>query len=58
MVSDTTVRDRRDEWITAGVFDAIVAEAIGGYDRIIGLDLSDVAVNGLFALSCGAVSTW
>ena len=45
-VSDTTVRDRRDEWIAAGVFDAIAAEAIGGYDRIIGVDLSDVAVDG------------
>ena len=45
-VSDTTVRDRRDEWIDAGVFDAIATEAIGGYDRIIGLDLSDVAVDG------------
>ena len=45
-MSDTTVRDRRDEWIAAGVFDAIAAEAIGGYDRIIGLDLSDVAVDG------------
>jgi len=45
-VSDTTVRDRRDEWIAAGVFAAIAEEAIGGYDRIIGLDLSDVAVDG------------
>ena len=45
-VSDTTVRDRRTEWIDAGVFDAVAAEAIGGYDRIIGLDLSDVAVDG------------
>ena len=45
-VSDTTVRDRRDEWIAAGVFDAIAEEAIGGYDRIIGLDLSDVGVDG------------
>ncbi|HLM17066.1 MAG TPA: IS5 family transposase [Acidimicrobiia bacterium] len=45
-VSDTTVRDRRDEWIAAGVFDAIAEEAIGGYDRIIGLDLSDVSVDG------------
>ena len=45
-VSDTTVRDRRDEWIDAGVFDAIANEAIGGYDRVIGLDLSDVSVDG------------
>ena len=45
-VSDTTARSRRDEWIAAGVFDKVADEAIGGYDRIIGLDLSDVAVDG------------
>ena len=45
-VSDTTLRARRDEWIAAGVFDAIAEEAIGGYDRVIGLDLSDVSVDG------------
>ena len=46
VVSDTTARSRRDEWIDAGVFDAIAAEAIGGYDRVIGLDLSDASVDG------------
>ena len=57
-VSDTTVRDRRDEWIAAGVFDAIAAEAIGAYDRIIGLDLSDVAVDGsLHKSPCGGEGT-
>jgi len=45
-VSDTTVRARRDEWIAAGVFDKLCAEALAGYDKIIGLDLSDVAVDG------------
>jgi transposase len=45
-VSDTTVRDRRDAWITAGVFDAIANEALAAYDRVIGLDLSDVALDG------------
>ncbi len=45
-VSDTTARARRDEWIEAGVFAAIVAEAIHAYDKIIGLDLSEVAVDG------------
>jgi transposase len=45
-VSDTTVRARRNEWIAAGVFEAIAAEAIGGYDRVIGLQLSDVSVDG------------
>lgn len=45
-VSDTTVRARRDEWIEAGVFDRLVNEAIAAYDRIIELDLRDVAVDG------------
>ena len=53
-VSDTTVRHRRDEWIAAGVFDAIGEEAIAAYDRIIGLDLTDVAVDGsLHKSPCG-----
>ena len=46
VVSDTTARQRRDEWLAAGVFDAIAEEAMRAYDRIIGLDLSDVAVDG------------
>jgi transposase len=45
-VSDTTLRRRRDEWIDAGVFDALETEARAGYDRIIGLDLSHVAIDG------------
>ena len=45
-VSDTTVRKRRDEWLGAGVFEAIVSEALLAYDKMIGLDCSDVAVDG------------
>ncbi len=45
-VSDTTLRARRDEWINAGVFDDLVAEALAAFDRIIGLDLGDVALDG------------
>ena len=45
-VSDTTLRSRRDEWIGAGVFDQLVEEALSAYDRIIELDLSEVAVDG------------
>ena len=57
-VSDTTVRARRDDWIAAGVFDAIAAEALGGYDRIVGLDLSDVALDGsLHKSPCGGEGT-
>lgn len=52
-VSDTTVRDRRDEWITAGLFDAIANEAIAAYDRVIGLDLRDVSADGSLHKSPG-----
>jgi transposase len=45
-VSDTTARSRRDEWEAAGVFERIANEAIGAYDKVIGLDLSDVAIDG------------
>ena len=44
--SETTLRRRRTEWLEAGVFDGLVDESLDGYDRIIGLDLSDVAVDG------------
>ncbi|MGI8683667.1 MAG: hypothetical protein ACR2MO_00930 [Acidimicrobiales bacterium] len=36
------MRRRRNEWLAAGVLDRLVTEAIEGYDRIIGLDLSEV----------------
>jgi len=45
-VSDTTLRARRDEWIAAGVFDRLTAEAIAAYDRIIGLDFGECTVDG------------
>ena len=44
--SETTLRRRFNEWTAAGVFDTLVEEALNGYDRIIGLDLSEVAVDG------------
>ena len=44
--SETTLRRRRTEWLDAGVFDGLVDESLAGYDRIIGLDLSEVAVDG------------
>lgn len=43
---ETTLRRRRDEWTAAGVFEALRDEALAGYDRIVGLDLTDVAVDG------------
>ena len=45
-VSDTTLRARCDEWIAAGVCAELEAETRAGYDRINGLDLSFVAIDG------------
>ena len=45
-VSDTTLRARRDQWIEAGVFANLEAEALAAYDRIVGFDLSEVSVDG------------
>jgi len=45
-VSDTTLRARRDEWIAAGVFEQLKAEATAAFDRIVGLDLTEVSLDG------------
>ena len=56
--SETTLRARRTQWLAAGVFDKLVEEAIAGYDKIIGLDLSEVAVDGsLHKAPCGGEGT-
>ena len=58
VVFDTTARERRDEWVKAGVFDAIAAEALAGYDKISGLDLAECAVDGSLNKSpCGGDGT-
>ena len=57
-MSDTTLRARRDEWIDAGVFEALKNEALAAFDRIIGLDLDDVALDGsLHKAPCGGEGT-
>ncbi len=43
--SATTLRRRRDEWIEAGVMDELEEMARESYDRSVGLDLADVAVD-------------
>lgn len=45
-VFDTTLQDRRDRWIRAGVFDRFADEAVASYDRVVGLDLSESSVAG------------
>lgn len=53
-VSDTTLRARRDEWIAAGVFDEIARQALSGYQRLIGLRLEHVSIDGSDQLApCG-----
>lgn len=57
-VSDTTLRARRDEWLDAGVFDLLREHALHAYDKIIGLDLSEVAIDGsLHKAPCGGEGT-
>ena len=43
--SATTLRRRRDEWIGSGVMEALREMVLEAYDRIIGLELSEVAVD-------------
>ena len=43
--SATTLRRRRDEWILAGVAEALREMALEAYDRMVGLEPSDVAVD-------------
>lgn len=45
LCSATTLRRRRDEWIAAGVMEQLQQIALDSYDWMIGLDLSDVAVD-------------
>lgn len=57
-VSDTTLRGRRNEWIDAGIFDTVCDEAIAAFDRILGLDLDTVAIDGsLHKAPCGGEGT-
>jgi transposase len=44
--SATTIRDRRDEWIRLGLFTQLRQIAPDAYDRIVGLVLHDIAVDG------------
>jgi transposase len=44
--SETTLRRRRDEWADCGAFERLVEEAIRAFDKVLGLDLSEVCVDG------------
>ena len=52
--SATTLRRRRDEWIVLGVMDQLAQIAEEGYDRLIGLQLDDIVVDGCITKApCG-----
>jgi transposase len=44
--SATTLRRRRDEWITAGVAERLRQAVLAAYDRMHGLELEQLAVDG------------
>jgi transposase len=44
--SATTLRRRRDEWIRAGVAEQLRRAVLGAYDRLLGLELEHLAVDG------------
>jgi transposase len=52
--SATTLRSRRDEWIDAGVFEAVEQLCLQAYDRVVGLNLEHIAVDGCITKApCG-----
>jgi transposase len=52
--SATTLRRRRDEWIEAASMEVLEEMALESYDRIIGLELSEVVVDGCITKApCG-----
>jgi transposase len=52
--SATTIRTRRDEWIDAGVFAAVEQLCLQAYDRVVGLNLEHIAVDGCITKApCG-----
>lgn len=52
--SATTLRTRRDEWIAAGVFARLEQLCLDAYDKIVGLDLENVTVDGcIIKAPCG-----
>jgi transposase len=49
----TTIRERRDEWIKLGVFAELNRIARASYDRIVGLVLEDLIIDGCIAKAPG-----
>jgi len=58
VVSDTTLRSRRDEWVGASVFDQLVEIILSVYEAKVGLEPAEVAVDGcLQKAPCGGEGT-
>lgn len=53
VVSDTTLRARRNEWVAAGVFDQLMEDSLAIYDEHIGIDMDDVSIDGSTQLAPG-----
>jgi transposase len=52
--SATTLRRRRDEWITLGVAEQLRLLVLDAYDRLLGLELTQLAVDGCITKApCG-----
>lgn len=51
--SATTIRNRRDEWIRLGLFVRLKQIALESYDRIVGLVLDQIAVDGCITKAPG-----
>jgi transposase len=51
--SATTIRNRRDEWIKGGLFAQLKRIALDAYDRLVGLVLDDIAVDGCITKAPG-----
>ena len=49
----TTIRERRSEWIRAGIFAELKTIARESYDRIVGLALEELAVDGCITKAPG-----
>jgi len=52
--SESTLRRRRDEWIGLGLMETLREIVLEAYDRLIGLELADLAVDGCITKApCG-----
>ena len=51
--SATTIRNRRDEWLRLGVFAQLKQIVLDAYDRIVGLLLDDLAIDGCITKAPG-----